>query len=149
MSQIAGPERLERKQEQAEADGEKWENMRPQKIWTPLEATGGDQATEVDIEVVDPPAMEKSDHTLLTSNFDNFLNLPDVPFNLFAMMLSITQLRGLTQVSSSWRKRITENLLENPARRNDLRARIQRALKNERYQYPSNEDISNAMWLSK
>ena len=142
---------LKRKQEQAEANGEKGENARPKKIWRPWEATGSDQAKDVDMEVVERRAIEEeeSDHTLLRSNLDNCLNLPDVPFNLFAMMLSITQLRRLTQVSSSWRKRITQNLLENPARRNDLRARIQRALKNERYQYPSNEDISNAMWLSK
>ena len=138
---------LKRKQEQAEANGEKGENARPKKIWRPWEATGSDQAKDVDMEVVERRAIEEeeSDHTLLRSYLDNCLNLPDVPFNLFAMMLSITQLRRLTQVSSSWRKRITENILENPARKNDLRERIQRALKNE---YPSNEDISNAMWLS-
>ena len=40
MSQITGPERLKRKQEQAEANGEKWENRRTLKIWRPLEAIG-------------------------------------------------------------------------------------------------------------
>ena len=74
-----------------------------------------------------------------------FLKLPDIPFNVLAMTLSITQLRVLTQVSSSLKKRITENILENQARKNNLRVRIQRAME----QYPSNEDISNAMWLSK
>ena len=79
------------------------------------------------------------------SNFNFFLNLPDIPFNVFAMMLSITQLRTLTQVSLSLKKKISENILENQARKNYLRARIQRAME----QYPSDEDISNAMWLSK
>ena len=81
-----------------------------------------------------------------------FLNLPDIPFSVFAMTLSITQLRALTQVSSFLKKRITENILENPARKNDLRVRIQRAMeqwKTLNMEYPSNEDISNAMWLSK
>ena len=80
------------------------------------------------------------------SNFNFFLNLPDIPLDMFAMMLSVAQLRTLTQVSSSLKKKISENILENPARKNDLRARIQRAMLE---QYPSNEDISNAMWLSK
>ena len=159
-TQIVGTERPKRKLE-TEANGEKSENERPQKIWRPWETTGGDLTKDGDTEVVDPP--EEFDH------FNNFLNLPDVPFNLFAMMLSITQLRGLSQVSSSWRKRISENILENPARKNELRARIQRAIVPKpiiktnhfmdmdieygyewtEYQYPSNEDISNAMWLSK
>ena len=166
-TQIAGTERPKRKLE-AEVNSERSENERPQKIWRPWETTDRDQARDGDIEVVDPPSMEgeESDHPLLTSDFDNFLNLPDVPFNLFAMKLSITQLRGLTQVSSSWRKRITENILENPARKNELRTRIQRDIVLQPYQsieiglngmeferngrrYPSTEDISNAMWLSK
>ena len=74
-----------------------------------------------------------------------FLNLPDIPFNVFAMTLSITELRALTQVSTSLKKRISEDILENQARKNDLKARIQRVMK----EYPSNEDISNARWLSK
>ena len=168
-TQIAGTERPKRKLEEG-VNGEKSENERPQKICRPWETTDRDQARDGDIEVVDPPSMEgegeESDHPLLTSDFDNFLNLADVPFNLFAMKLSITQLRGLTQVSSSWRKRITENILENPARRNELRTRIQRDIVLQPYKsieiglngmeferngrrYPSTEDISNAMWLSK
>ena len=141
---------------------------RPEKIWRPWETTDRDQARGGDIEVIEPPSMEgeESDHPLLTSDLDNFFNLPDVPFNLFAMKLSITKLRGLSQVSSSWRKRITENILENPARKNELRTRIQRDIVLQPYQYieirlngmeferngrryPSTEDISNAMWLSK
>ena len=78
-------------------------------------------------------------------NINFFLNLPDIPFNVFAMTLSITELRALTQVSSSLKKRISEDILENQARKNDLKARIQRVMK----EYPSNEDISNARWLSK
>ena len=92
-TQIVGTERPKRKLE-TEANGEKSENERPQKIWRPWETTDRDQARDGDIEVV-----EESDHPLLTSDFDNFLNLPDVPFNLFAMKLSISQLRGLSQVS--------------------------------------------------
>ena len=165
-TQIAGTERPKRKLE-AGVNGEGSENERPQKIWRPWETTDRDQARDGDIEVVEPPSMEgeESDHPLLTSDFDNFLNLPDVPFNIFAMKLSITQLRGLSQVSSSWRKRITENILENPSRKNELRTRIQRDIVLKPYQlivrlngmefernghrYPSTEDISNAMWLSK
>ena len=128
----------------AGANEEMLENGSPQKIWRPWETTDGDLAKDGDTEVVNPP--EEFDH------FNNFLNLPDVPFNLFAMMLSITQLRALTQVSSSLKKRITENILENQSRKSDLRAQIQRAMEPWKTwnweEYPSNEDISNAMWLS-
>ena len=101
-----------------------------------------DQLTEV-CNVGDHLASQESETRTRSNNI--FLKLPDIPFNVLAMTLSITQLRSLTQVSSSLKKRITENILENQARKNDLRARIQRAMKG----YPSDEDISNARWLSK
>ena len=99
-----------------------------------------DKPTEADIE-------EKT-QALFTSNSVNFWqNLPDVPFNLLMMMQSTTQLRILTQVSSSLKKRIKENILERPAKKKILRARIERALGPGIF--PSNEEITNAMWLSK
>ena len=99
-----------------------------------------DKPTEADIE-------EKT-QALFTSNSVNFWqNLPDVPFNLLMMMQSITQLRILTQVSSSLKKRIKENILERPSKKEILRARIERALGPG--MFPSNEEITNAMWLSK
>ena len=159
--QITAPESLKRKQEQVSAYGKEWGNGRPEKISRTLEVR--------DMEIIDLTAMEEdrivdkptedsnvydvkvqSHLTSLekpepTSNFNFLLNLPDIPFNIFAMRLSIGQLRGLTQVSSSLKKRITENILENPVRKDELRARIRRAMK----KYPSNEDISDAMWLGK
>ena len=163
--QITAPESLKRKQ--VSANGKEWGNGRPEKISRTLEVRGNDQNNDRDMEIIDLAAMEEdrivdkptedsnvhnvefqshltSPDPEPTSNFDFFLNMPDIPFIMFAMMLSITQLRRLTQVSSSLKKKITENILENPARKNDLRARIRRAMK----QYPSNEDISNAKWLS-
>ena len=119
--QITGHERLKRKQEE--------------------DVCVDDQLT-VDSNVCNDEDPESEPR----GNFSFFLNLPDIPFDVFAMMLSITQLRRLTKVSSSLKKKISENILEDPARKNDLRARIQRAMLE---QYPSNEDISNAMWLSK
>ena len=89
----------------------------------------------------------ESDHALSTNSYDIWLNLPDVPFNVFMMSLSITDLRRLTQVSSSWKNRITETFLKNPANQKTLRARIDRAMGPG--MLPSNEEITNAMWLSK
>ena len=76
-----------------------------------------------------------------------WLNLPDVPFNALMMMLSTTQLRILTQVSSVLKKRITVNIFENHEKKKILRARMMRAM--DPGIYPSNEEITNAIWLSK
>ena len=131
---ITGLERIKRKEEDVGID---------------------DQLTEV-CNVGDHLASQESE----TRSNNIILNLPDIPFNVLAMTLSITQLRALTQVSSSLKKRITENILENQARKNDLRVRIKKVIEQRILdfstvkdpfleQYPSNEDISNAMWLSK
>ena len=91
---------------------------------------------------------EDKTKVLLTHSPVNFwLNLPDVAFNVLMMMHNTTQLRILTQVSSSLKKRITVNILENPATKKILRARMERAMGPGIF--PSNEEITNAMWLSK
>ena len=129
--QITGPERLKRKKEDVGIDDQWTEDSNV------CNANVGDH-------LASPESEPRSNNILL--------NLPDIPFNVFVMMLSITQLRALTQVSSSLKKRITENILENQARKNDLRVRIQRAMEQWKawnMEYPSNEDISNVMWLSK
>ena len=76
-----------------------------------------------------------------------WLNLPDVAFNALMMIHSTTQIRKLTQVSSSLKKRITVNILENPATKKILRARMERAMGPGIF--PSNEEIINVMWLGK
>ena len=92
--------------------------------------------------------IEDQSQEILTSNSVNFwLNLPDVAFNALMMMHSTAQLWILTQVSSSLKKRITVNILENPATKKILRARMERAIGPGIF--PSNEEITNAMWLSK
>ena len=99
-----------------------------------------DKPKEVDI--------EDKTQVPFTSNSVNFWqNLPDVPFNVLMTMQSTTQLRILIQVSSSLKKRIKENILDNPVNKKFLRARIERALGPG--MFPSNEEIINAMWLSK
>ena len=100
-----------------------------------------DKPTEADTEA------EDETQVLLTHSPVNFwLNLPDVAFNVLMMMHNTTQLRILTQVSSSLKKRITVNILENPATKKILRARMERAMGPGIF--PSNEEITNAMWLS-
>ena len=89
----------------------------------------------------------ESNPALSVNSFNNYLNLPDLVFNNLMKMLSTTDLRRLKQVSVSWKKRITETFLENPANRNTLRAKIERAMGPG--MLPSNEEITNAMWLSK
>ena len=85
---------------------------------------------------------------LLTSNSVNFwLNLPDVAFNALMMTHSTTQLRILSQVSSSLKKRIKENILENPANMKILRERIERTIGP--VMLPSSEEITNAIWAGK
>ena len=76
----------------------------------------------------------------------DWLNLPDLAFNEIMMMMMIT-LRTGTQVCSSWRERITKNILENPTKKNIIRARVERVMGPG--MFPSNEDICNARWLSK
>ena len=78
-----------------------------------------------------------------------WLNLPDVPFNVLMMLHSTTQLRILTQVSSSLKKRITVNILESHEKKKILRDRTKRTIAVGPEFFPSNEDITNAMWLSK
>ena len=137
---------LKRKLEQAE--DKKCGNWRPQKINRALMATNSNQGK--DITVTGEEKEDKtpeSDHALSTNSYDIWLNLPDVPFNVFMTSLSITDLRRLTQVSSSWKNRITETFLKNPANQKTLRARIERAMGPGIL--PSNEEITNAMWLSK
>ena len=56
----------------------------------------------------------------------DWLNLPDLAFNEIMMMIS---LRNCMQVCSSWKERITKNILENPTKKNIIRARMERARK--------------------
>ena len=87
---------------------------------------------------------------LLTSNSVNFwLHLPDVAFNALMMTHSTTQLRILSQVSSSLRKRIKENILENPANMKILRERIERTFIGPGMLPSSEEEITNAIWAGK
>ena len=74
----------------------------------------------------------------------DWLNLPDLAFNEIMMMIS---LRNCMQVCSSWNEKITKNILENPTKKNIIRARIERVMVPG--MFPSNEDICNARWLSK
>ena len=76
----------------------------------------------------------------------DWLNLPDLAFNEIMMMIS---LRSCMQVCFSWRERITKYILENPAKKNIIKARIERAMGPHWSIFPSNEDICNAKWLSK
>ena len=144
--QISGPERLKRTQEQVGANGKELGDQRPQEIDRTLGAMEEEDQPQKDSNVykgeVQHLTTSESEHS---SDVNFFLSLPDIPFNLFVMKLSITHLRTFTQVSSSLKKRILRYIWGNPARKNDLRIRIKRAME----QYPSNEDISNAMWLSK
>ena len=77
----------------------------------------------------------------------DWLNLPDLAFNEIMMMK--INLYNCTQVCSSWKERITKNILENPAKKNIIKARIERAMGPHWSIFPSNEDICNAKWLSK
>ena len=127
-------------------------NGRPQKI---NRATDSHQDKDItamdegkipvleDASIVDMPMVANMVHI----EGDVWLNLPDIPFNVLMMMLRTTDLRRLTQVSSSWKNRITESFLKNPANHKTLSARIRRAM--DPMMLPSNEEITNAMWLSK
>ena len=74
----------------------------------------------------------------------DWLSLPDLAFNEIMMMIS---LRKCMQVCSSWKERITKNILENPTKKNIIRARMERAMGPG--MIPSSEDICNAKWLGK
>ena len=139
---------LKKKMEQAEAHDKERGNGEPQKINRALEATNiyqdkdisdiedeGEKDTDIDDKPIEADMVINEDKThfsdlesnpaLSMNSFNIYLNLPDVPFNMLIMTLSTTDLRRLTQVSFSWKKRITEIFLENPANRKTLRARIE------------------------
>ena len=128
-------------------------NGRPQKM---NRAMAKDSYQDKDITAMDEGVLEDAiivdkqmEANMLHIEGDVWLNLPDVPFNVLMMMLTITDLRRLTQVSSSWKNRIMENFLKNPANHKTLRARAwsRRALGF--WMVPSNEEITNVIWLSK
>ena len=100
---ITGPEKIKRREEDVVIDEQPTEN-----------------SNVCNANVGDHLATPESEPRTRSNNI--FLNLPDIPFTVFAMTLSITQLRALTQVSSSLKKRITENILENQARKNNLKS---------------------------
>ena len=95
-----------------------------------------------DFKILDEPMEAK-----MAENGDqpNWLNLPDLAFNEIMMM--IISLHRCMQVCSSWREKITKNILENPTKKNIIRARMERAMGPG--MIPSNEDICNAKWLGK
>ena len=57
----------------------------------------------------------------------DWLNLPDIAFN--EIIMQRISLRTCMQVCSSWRERITKNILENPTKKNIIIARIEHARK--------------------
>ena len=72
----------------------------------------------------------------------DWLNLPDLAFNEIMMM---TSLRKCMQVCSSWKERITKNILENPTKKNIIKARIESAMGPGKF--PSIGVILDAKWL--
>ena len=74
----------------------------------------------------------------------DWLSLPDLAFNEIMMMVN---LYSCMQVCSSWREMITKNILENPTKKNIIRARMERAMGPG--MIPSSDDICNAKWLGK
>ena len=87
---------------------------------------------------------EESDPVLFMSNWHN---LPDLAFDTIMMMVSVTVLRRCSQVCTSWKEKITKNILENKTKKNVIRARMERALGPG--MFPSAEEICNAKWLGK
>ena len=139
------------KLEQAEADGEEGGsgNGRLQKINRAMDSYQDKDITAMDEGVLEDGIIvdKQMEANMLHIEGDIWLNLPDIPFNVLMMMLRTTDLRRLTQVSSSWNKRITENFLKTAANHKTLRARIERAM--DPRMLPSNEEITNAIWLGK
>ena len=87
---------------------------------------------------------EESDPAVFMSNWPNF---PDLVFDTIMMMVNVTALRKCSQVCTSWKEKITKNILENKTKKNIIRARMERALGPG--MFPSAEEICNAKWLGK
>ena len=106
------------------------------------------EAKMVDIEIRERPHQdhftEESDPALCMSNWHN---LPDLAFDNIMMMVNVTALRRCPQVCTSWKEKITKNILENKTKKNIIRARMERALGPG--MFPSAEEICNAKWLGK
>ena len=78
---------------------------------------------EEDIHILDKP-METNMAEI--GDKPDWLNLPDLAFN--EIMMRVISLCTCMQVCSSWKERITKNILENPTKKNIIRARIERAI---------------------
>ena len=124
-------------------------NGRPQKINRAMDSYQDKDITAMDEGVLEDAIIvdKQMEANMLHIEGDIWLNLPDIPFNVVMMMLRTTDLRRLTQVSSSWKKRITATFLKSPPNQKTLRAQIERAM--DPRMLPSNEEITNAIWLSK
>ena len=82
---------------------------------------------------------------------DHWLKLPDLVFSDIMMMVaqdSLTSLRRCTEVCSTWDAMITSHILENQSKMSIIKDNILRALTVGPGMFPSDEDISNAKWLS-
>ena len=93
----------------------------------------------------------------------DWLYLPSIPFDIIMRKIadeSLTTLRSCTEVCSAWNKMIEKDILKKPAVMDTVRDEMERAFGPEvrvnpwdfcpRPQpLPSNEEISNAKWLSK
>ena len=94
----------------------------------------------------------------------DWLYLPRVPFDIIMTKIaheSLTTLRSCTEVCSAWNEMIEKDILKKSAVMNTIRDKMKRAfgpevrvnpfafLSRNRMQLPSNEEISNAKWLSK
>ena len=94
--------------------------------------------------------VDKESDALLLRNSVDWLNLPDIAFNQIMMMIALVSPQTLarcTQVCSSWKSKITKDILENKTKKNIIRTKIEKTMSPG--MFPSSEEICNAMWLSK
>ena len=94
--------------------------------------------------------VDKESDALLLRNSVDWLNLPDIAFNQIMMMIALVSPQTLarcTQVCSSWKSKITKDILENKTKKNIIRTKIEKTMSPGIF--PSSEEICNAMWLSK
>ena len=75
----------------------------------------------------------------------DWANLPDLAFN--EIMMKRISLRTCMRVCSSWKERITKNILENRTKKNIIKARSERAMGSG--MVCSSEDFCNFMFFSK
>ena len=146
-TKITGPGMYKKKEEKTEAMPQRI-NKEDAMEDKELPVDNVDKQVEANmVDIREQPQQDNFTESDPAISMNNWHNVSDLAFDAIMMMSSLTDLRKCSRVCRSWKEKITKNILENRTKKNIIRARIERVMGPGII--PSNEEITNAMWLSK